>query len=102
MDNIKKAAKELLENHDEIHQEVIDIISDASSLRGFRDDIVHGRWRLKRKGENLFPAIESIKSFPSYKVKEMKFTYEKAENIAAKISKVTVRVIDWRIKYVSA
>ncbi len=98
--NLKKALGVLLNNQMQPLDEITKILTDASSLRGFRDDIIHGQWKLHRKGRNLSPGIMAIKSFPSYKVKEMKFTYEKVEDIAVKISRLTVRVMNWRLKYV--
>ncbi len=98
--NLKNSAAVLLKNHKNDLKEINEILTDASSLRGFRDDIIHGRWKLKRKGGNLFPGIVAIKSFPSYKYKDIKFTYQKTEEVAAKISRVTLRVTRWRIKHV--
>jgi len=100
MSNLKEASELLLKDQEQPLKEIKGIITDASSLRGFRDDIVHGQWKLRRKGENLSPGIRAIKSFPTYKTREMKFTYEKAEDVAVKISRVSVRVMGWRLKYV--
>lgn len=100
MENLKAACNLLWKNQDQPMNEIKNIIDDASSLRGFRDDIIHGQWKLHRKGNELTPGIMAIRSFPSYKFKEMKFTYEKAEDIATKISRVTLRAMEWRLKYV--
>ncbi len=100
MSNLKNASDVLLKDQEQPLIEIKDIITDASSLRGFRDDIVHGQWKLHRKGESLTSGIRVIKSYPYYKVREMKFTYKKAEDIAAKISRVTVKVIEWRQEYI--
>jgi hypothetical protein len=100
MSNLKSASDVLLKNQEQPLKEIKDIITDASSLRGFRDDIIHGQWKLHRKGADLTPGILAIRSFPKYKTKEMKFTYEKAEEIATQISHVTVRLIGWRLKYI--
>jgi hypothetical protein len=100
MTNLREVSKALLENQEKPLDEIIDIITDASSLRGFRDDIIHGQWKLHRKGPVLTPGIIATNRYPSYKVRKMKFTYKKAEEVAAKISRVTLRVIAWRLNYV--
>ena len=81
-------------------EELLDILEKSSSLRGFRDDIVHGTWHLHRNGGELTTGITVLSRRPSFKSKTVKFTAEKAEGIAAKISKQSVRITVWRTKYV--
>ena len=64
MSNLKKASKVLLTKGSAELIEITDIIEKTSSLRGFRDDIIHGQWKLHRKVPALYPGIIYIKSFP--------------------------------------
>ncbi len=80
--------------------EILDILEKVASLKGFRDDIVHGHWKLHRKGAVLTTGIQVIKSRPKYSRKETKFTAEKAEGVAAKISKESLRLVLWHSKYI--
>ena len=101
INNLKKAAVVLQRKHKKDLKELIEILKDASSLHGDRDDVIHGKWMLKRKGVNLLPEIITVKSIPAYRYRGIKFTSKKAEELAVRISRVTLRVNEWRIKYVN-
>ncbi|RFC34875.1 MAG: hypothetical protein DID92_2727744307 [Candidatus Nitrotoga sp. SPKER] len=97
MEMLRKSARIVLEQHTAELTALLAIATDASSLRDFRDDIVHGHWKLHRKN-GTGPLTTGIKVFnqgPPFKVKEIPFTAEKAENIAAQISKVNLRLVLW-------
>ena len=97
--NLNKAASVLLKKHKKDLKEFNEILTSAASLRGARDDIVHGRWKLKRKGVNKFTGVVTAKSIPSYKYKGIKLTSKQADEVAENISGVTLRLIDWRIQH---
>jgi hypothetical protein len=95
MENLRKAARVVLIDRPNELSEILKIAEQASSLRGFRDDIVHGQWKLHRPGGKLTSGVRIFKQFPSPKVRELAFSYEKAEDVAAKISVVTVKLVMW-------
>lgn len=101
MENIKKYAAVILKDCSAAREELLAIANDASSLRGFRDDIVHGHWKLKRTKNGLTTGLRVINQRSSLKVRDMVFTAEKAEEIAAKISAVSLKATMWHQKYVS-
>jgi len=101
MKNLREYASIVLTNCPDALNELLAITNDASSLRGFRDDIVHGHWKLKRAKGNLTTGIRVISQRPSFKVREMVFTAEKAEEVAAKISVVSLKATMWHLRYVS-
>jgi hypothetical protein len=45
----RDCAKQLLNDQPDLQNELIDIINEASSARGQRDDVIHGHWHLGRK-----------------------------------------------------
>ena len=45
----RDCAKQLLNDQPDLQKELIDIINEASSARGQRDDVIHGHWHLGRK-----------------------------------------------------
>jgi hypothetical protein len=47
----RACAKQLLNDQPDLQKELIDIINEASSARGQRDDVIHGHWHLGRKKE---------------------------------------------------
>lgn len=97
MEVLRKSARIVLKQHSTELSELLAIATDASSLRGFRDDIVHGHWKLHRKNGTgtLTTGIQVFNQGPTLKVKEIPFTAVKAENIAAKISQVNLRMVLW-------
>lgn len=97
MQVLRRAARIVMEQHTEELNALLAIATDASSLRGFRDDIVHGHWKLHRKNGTgpLTTGIRVFNQGPTLKVKEITFTAEKAEGIAAKISKVNLSLVLW-------
>lgn len=101
MDTIKRAAAVVLEKYPNELKPLLEIIADASSLRGKRDDIVHGHWKLYReKGRG--PLTTGVRVVhmrgPSIKIRETAFSATKAESIAAKISTVHLRLIGWSMR----
>ncbi|MBC7193842.1 hypothetical protein [Marinobacter sp.] len=80
--------------------ELLEILEKVSSLKKFRDDIVHGHWQLYRKNDTLTTGIAVVKRRPEYSRKKFKFTAEKAEDIAAKISEQTLKLTLWHSKYI--
>ena len=97
MEMLRKTARVVLDQHSAELTELLDIATDASSLRGFRDDIVHGHWKLKRNkcAEVLTTEIQVFNKWPTLKVNNIPFNAEKAEDIAAKISEVNLRLVLW-------
>lgn len=100
MEALRNAAKVVLEKYQEQLSELLSIAADASSLRGSRDDIVHGHWKLHREraAGPLTTGIRVYNRGAVLKVRNMAFTAEKAEGIAAKISKVNLRLTIWCMK----
>lgn len=100
METLRTAAKVVLEKHQEQLSELLSIATEASSLRGFRDDIVHGHWKLHRERGTgqLTTGIRVFNRGAALKVRNMAFTAEKAEGIATKISKVNLRLTIWCMK----
>ena len=101
METLKKAANVVLAKYPEELKPLLAIIADASSLRGKRDDIVHGHWKLYReKGRG--PLTTGVRVVhmrgPSIKVHETAFSATTAEAIAAKISKANLRLIGWSMR----
>jgi mRNA-degrading endonuclease YafQ of YafQ-DinJ toxin-antitoxin module len=94
MELLRKAAKIVLVKHQEPLSELLNIATDASSLRGFRDDIIHGHWKLHRE-RGVGPLTTGIEVFSRGRIKEMAFSATKAEGVAAKISSVNLRLITW-------
>ena len=60
VENLKGACNLLLKSQDQPMNEIKNIINDAVSLRRFRDDLIHGQWKLHRKGNVLTPGIQFI------------------------------------------
>ena len=97
MECLRKAAKVALAKHDEERNELLAIATDATSLRGFRDDIVHGHWKLHREGGRgpLTTGIQVFNQGPKLKVRNIAFSSEKAEGIACKIAAANLRLVRW-------
>jgi len=97
MECLRKAAKVALTQHEEERDELLAIVTDASSLRGFRDDIVHGHWKLHRE-RGRGPLTTGIRVFnqgPKLKVRNIAFSSEKAEDVACKIAATNLRLVVW-------
>ena len=75
-------------------QRLLRIADDAASLKGRRDEIIHGQWRLRRtQGGRLTTGIDHIRTQPTFKVRRAIITADQVEAIAAKISTVHLRLI---------
>ena len=100
MECLRKAAKVVLAADDKEQDELLAIATDASSLRGFRDDIVHGHWKLHRE-RGRGPLTTGIRIFnhgPKLKVRNIAFSAEKAEGIACKIAATNLRLVVWTMR----
>lgn len=93
--NLRKAARVVLAEQPDILEELLSIATDAASLRGHRDDIIHGQWKLHRTRGKLTTGIRVFKQTPTFHVRELPFSAEKAEGIAAKISATNWKLVIW-------
>lgn len=86
----------LLQQADEL-DELLSIAADASSLRGYRDDIIHGEWKLHRKGARgtLTTGMRVLSQRPTRILREIPFSAAKVERVACKIAATTLRLIVW-------
>ena len=91
----KKCAEVILVDQPKLKDELIKIINDASSARGYRDDIIHGQWRLGRKKGNIGTAVTVFKSRPKIKVDTKNMSSNQIESVAVQISKISARLIWW-------
>jgi hypothetical protein len=92
----RDCAKQLLNDQPDLQKELIDIINEASSARGQRDDVIHGHWHLGRKKGELGTAVTVINKRPSFKAKLKNMSADQVEDVAANISQVTAKLIWWR------
>jgi hypothetical protein len=95
VEHVRKAARIILADHPVALKSLLKIVQDASSLRGFRDDIIHGHWKLHRSRGKLSTGLRVFNQAPNFKVREMAFSAEKAEDIAAKISVANLQLTLW-------
>jgi hypothetical protein len=96
METLRKAAKLALDEEPNELGELLLIANDASSLRGLRDDIVHGHWKLHREPrQGLTTGIRVYSQRPVLKVRNLAFSADKAESVAVKLAKTNVRLIFW-------
>lgn len=97
MEVFRKAANIVLERHPDQLAELLDIAQKISSLRGLRDDIIHGHWKLHRK-KGIGPLETGLRISnrgKTLKVREGPFSAEKTEDVAAKISTENFRLTTW-------
>ncbi len=95
MENLRTAARAALNEDPALLEEIIQIADDSSSLRGQRDDIIHGQWKFHREGSKAGTGIKVISNKKKNMVREMLFSAEKAEKVANQISALNYRVIQW-------
>jgi hypothetical protein len=97
MRTLREAAKVVLAGYEPSLSEILEISNEASSLRGLRDDIIHGHWKIVeiRDDGARIPGVKVISQGPKLKVREIKFPAEKVEEVAARISRVNLRLIYW-------
>lgn len=101
MKNLRHMAKEALKNAPEALSELLEIAQEASSLRSVRDDIIHGEWRfVKADGGKTVRGIHIYSSVRDVKYRSIPFSAENAEEIAAKISYATYKLIIWSQRYI--
>ena len=94
-------AKEVLKNSPAALSDLLDIAQEASSLRSVRDDIIHGQWRLVSKKGKTVTGVHVFSSVRDSQKRTIPFSAEKVEDIAAKISLTTYKLITWfqKIRY---
>ena len=100
MESLRKAAKIVLADHAGERDELLSIATEASSLRGFRDYIIHGHWKFHRE-RGRGPLTIGIRVFnrgQKLKVREVAFSAEKAEGIACKIAATHLRLTEWTMR----
>ena len=91
----KDAANLVFTDQPEELEKINTVIEDAANLRGQRDDIIHGRWRLSRRGRRereLYQVLEVYSPPPNWQVRKKPIDPEKLENVAAKIAEITIRL----------
>lgn len=104
LDILRRAAKVALVNDPAPLSELLEIVSAASSLRGLRDDIVHGQWKIHRahpRAATTTGVLVYSRGSP-VKRREVAFSAERVESIAAQISHACLRLFEWIHKYVPA
>jgi hypothetical protein len=75
-------------------ERLLRIVDNAASLKGRRDEIIHGQWRLRRtQCGRLTTGIDHIRAQPMLNVRRTTITADQVEAIAAKISTVHLRLI---------
>jgi|AVFP01.1.fsa_nt_gi hypothetical protein len=103
MANLRKAASIALRDHEPVRVEIEQIANEASSLRGLRDEIVHGCWRYveTNREKNGIPqvgtGVDLIRQYPSFRSRTRPITAERAETIACKISELNFRLVMWSV-----
>jgi hypothetical protein len=97
----RHCAKTLLAGQPKLRDQLISIINDACSIRGHRDNVIHGQWHLGRKKRQLGSAVTIIKQRPKFSAHLRHMSAEQIEEVAAKISIATARLIWWREMNVS-
>jgi hypothetical protein len=91
---LRECARAVLQTDALQADRLLRIADDAASLKGRRDEIIHGQWRLRRtRGGRLTTGIDHIQRQPTLRVREAIITADQAEAIAAKISTVHFRLI---------
>ena len=100
VENVRAAAKVALADQPIPLKSLLKITDTVSSLRSFRDDIVHGHWKLHRFRGRLTTGLCVFSQVPNIKVREMAFSAKKAEDIAAKISEACLHLTLWCDQYV--
>jgi len=100
---LRSCARAILNDQPELRDKLIAIADDASSLRGRRDEIIHGRWHLHRSkdGGQLGTAVTVFGQLPNFHVALKPLPVEQVEEIAAKISAVTWRLTWFHDMHVS-
>ena len=88
----RKCATILLKEHPKLLHQIVRIINDACSVRGHRDNVIHGQWHPGRRGT----AVTVIRARPKFSARERHMSDPDIEEIAAQISVVTARLIWWR------
>jgi hypothetical protein len=91
---LRKCARVVFQADPNRAKRLLRIADDAASLRGRRDEIIHGQWRLRRtQGGRLTTRIDHIRRQPTFKFRQVIITADQAEAIAARISTVNLRLI---------
>lgn len=101
MDNLRTAAKATLREHPALLEEIIQIANDSSSLRGQRDEIIHGRWRIHRRRSKVGTGIQVISTKKKKMVRTKFYSAKEAESVANQISALNYRVTIWCINNIS-
>ena len=92
----RECAGLVLHDQPDLQKELIDIVNEASSARGQRDDVIHGHWHLGRKKGQLGTAVTVVKRRPNFNAKLKNMSADQVEDVAANISQVTAKLIWWR------
>jgi hypothetical protein len=91
---LRECARAVLQTDALQADRLVRIADDAASLKGRRDEIIHGQWRLRRtRGGRLTTGIDHIRRQPTLRARQAIITADQAEAIAAKISEVHLRLI---------
>lgn len=85
-------------SHDQIdlRNELSDIINEATSAHGQRNDVTHGHWHLGRKKGRLGTTVTIINRRPNFKTRLKNMSADQVEDVVATISQVTAKSIWWR------
>lgn len=99
---LRQCAERLLNDQAQLREGLIAIINDACSVRGHRDNVIHGQWHLGRKKGKLGTAVSVIKRRPKFEASVRNVSAHQVEDVASNISEVTARLMWWHTMNVTS